>query len=396
MNDSDSTPVRLALLPVEPFRAFFPLAVLSGIAGVALWPLFYGGHLPYYPGLAHARIMVEGFMGGFLIGFLGTALPRMLSAIPLTGREFLCLIALYVGATTSHLGNRTVLGDGLFATFLLVFAISMTVRYWKRRDILPPGLLLAVIGIFCGIAGSCLWLLPASAHLPGFVARLAGPLLYHGFLLLPVLGVGAFLFPRFFNLPSLHNFPGSRNPPPGWAPRARRAALAGTAIAATIGMEAAGWVGAAYLIRALVTLVYFLGEVSLAKLRGFKGSLALCLLSGLTMLIVGQILLGLFPDYTKAFEHTIFVTGYGLIALSVASRVVLGHSGRTELLQSRSFALLFILFCLFTAMVLRVSGDLLLRIQVSHYLYGAEFWIAGVFVWGLIILPKVFVVEPDN
>ena len=67
----------------EPFRFFFPVGVLAGLVGAALWPLHFGGTYAPYPALAHARIMAEGFLGGFAFGFLGTALPRMLSAPPL-------------------------------------------------------------------------------------------------------------------------------------------------------------------------------------------------------------------------------------------------------------------------------------------------------------------------
>ena len=66
---------------------FFPLALLTGVIGVGLWPLFYSGLYPIYPGISHARIMAQGFMGGFILGFLGTALPRMLSSRPLRQSE---------------------------------------------------------------------------------------------------------------------------------------------------------------------------------------------------------------------------------------------------------------------------------------------------------------------
>src|SRR5262245_54373516 len=59
----------------EPFRVFFPEAVLAGIIGVCLWPLHFSKLMPLYPGQSHARIMVYGLFGGFIFGFLGTAMP---------------------------------------------------------------------------------------------------------------------------------------------------------------------------------------------------------------------------------------------------------------------------------------------------------------------------------
>src|SRR5262245_15102995 len=80
----------------EPFRVFFPEAVLSGILGVALWPLYFLKVTNFYPGEAHGRIMAYGLFGGFIFGFLGTAMPRMLSAPPLGIANVLSLLALHL------------------------------------------------------------------------------------------------------------------------------------------------------------------------------------------------------------------------------------------------------------------------------------------------------------
>ncbi|MCH7604853.1 NnrS family protein [Patescibacteria group bacterium] len=82
---------RLAL--EEPYRLFFPLATLAGLMAVSLWPLFYTGVLPFYPGVAHIRIMITGFMGGYIFGFLSTALPRM-SGTPRFKDSHVLLLAL--------------------------------------------------------------------------------------------------------------------------------------------------------------------------------------------------------------------------------------------------------------------------------------------------------------
>ena len=74
---SEEKPGFVSLACIEPFRVFFPLALIMGVLGVCLWPLYYGGCLSYYPMLTHARVMVECFVGGFALGFLTTALPKM-------------------------------------------------------------------------------------------------------------------------------------------------------------------------------------------------------------------------------------------------------------------------------------------------------------------------------
>lgn len=47
--------------------------MLTGIWGVMMWPMLYAGWLHFYPSEAHTRIMIEGFLGAFVHGFIGTA-----------------------------------------------------------------------------------------------------------------------------------------------------------------------------------------------------------------------------------------------------------------------------------------------------------------------------------
>src|SRR3569623_1349319 len=99
---SDSKPRFFTLCLAEPFRIFFPLATLLGLSGVSLWPRYFAGLHKFYPGAMHARMMIECFLAGFVIGFLGTALPRLLSAPPLRRGELRLLLALFLLTAGLH------------------------------------------------------------------------------------------------------------------------------------------------------------------------------------------------------------------------------------------------------------------------------------------------------
>src|ERR1041385_5314012 len=105
----------------EPFRIFFPAGTLIGIAGIALWPAYYAGLVITYPGTTHSRLMIEGFMASFIIGFLGTAGPRITSTRPLSPGEVITILSLELLAAGSHFGNSHRAGDLLFALCLVVF-----------------------------------------------------------------------------------------------------------------------------------------------------------------------------------------------------------------------------------------------------------------------------------
>src|ERR1041385_2016503 len=102
----------------EPFRVFFPEGVLAGIVGVSLWPLYFGHWTSFYPGQAHARIMAYGLFGGFIFGFLGTAMPRLLSAPPLGTRNVLLLLAFHFLMIVAFAAPKIFLGDSLFLSLL--------------------------------------------------------------------------------------------------------------------------------------------------------------------------------------------------------------------------------------------------------------------------------------
>ncbi|MGZ8900435.1 MAG: NnrS family protein, partial [Limisphaerales bacterium] len=97
----------------EPFRAFFPAGVLAGIFGVALWPLHFGGIVAFYPGQAHVRLMAYGFFGAFILGFLGTALPRMMSAPVFGVRNVALLLTVYTAMAVAFGAGKILWGDGL-------------------------------------------------------------------------------------------------------------------------------------------------------------------------------------------------------------------------------------------------------------------------------------------
>src|SRR5215467_611649 len=98
----------------EPFRVFFPEGVLAGILGVSLWPLYVFKAIAMYPGEAHSRIMAYGLFGGFIVGFLGTAMPRLLSAPPLGTRNVFALLALHLAMVVAFAIQKIFWGDVLF------------------------------------------------------------------------------------------------------------------------------------------------------------------------------------------------------------------------------------------------------------------------------------------
>src|SRR4029453_12178871 len=125
-----------------------------GIVGVSLWPLYFAQVTSFYPGTGHARIMGLGFFGAFIFGFLGTAMPRMLSAAPFRLRELIPLVLLHGGMVASFALGHVLAGDVLSVALVAVFAVCVAIRANRRKDLPPPGFVLVGLSLACVAAGA--------------------------------------------------------------------------------------------------------------------------------------------------------------------------------------------------------------------------------------------------
>ena len=376
----------LVWLGSEPYRLFFLSGILFSIAGVAMWPLFFSGNFPFYPGVSHARVMIEAFGGAFVIGFLGTAGPRMLSAPRLKPWELAAFFLLHLANGLCHLRGLTIWGDGLFLALLTGFALSLGTRVvFFRKEWPPPAMLLAATVLVCGIAGTILWLNPAWVARPE-IQRFAGLLLYQGFLLGPVMGVGIFLFPRLLG----GDF--------GEDVTFRRMALAAVALLASFAVEV--WVlpAAGQILRA-AALLFALAHVRWrrGKDAATPGTLANALRFWcLPLAVIGLIAPVFSPLQHIALDHLLFVSGFGLLCLIAGSRVLFGHSGSLERFAQGSWIARGIVFATVLAALTRASANFMPKIMISHYEYAAWSWAAGAGLWTLWHARRFFKRDPGD
>jgi len=373
----------------EPFRIFFPAAILAGIAGVSLWPLYFLHVTETYPGVSHARIMACGFFGGFIFGFLGTAMPRMLSATPLRLIEVILLVLLHAAMVVSFALGRIPLGDELFLALLVVFVCCMAIRARQRKDLPPPGFVLVLLALINVASGTILSLAIQDREVAVFWPTLQRLLSYQGFVLLPILGIGPFLLPRFFGMQTAHDFPESLSPTPAWIKKALLALFAGALIIFSFFIEAAGWYRTAYGLRFATTLGYFLIEMPLRQAPGAANALGVAIRIALAGILAGFLAVTFFPAYRVSLLHLTLIGGFAVLTFTVATRVVFGHSGNIALLKSRNRWLLVALAIMLFAMATRISGDFWPKIMASHYIYGAILWVIGVAVWCFYVLPRL-------
>ncbi len=395
MGGSTRARISLSDIGAQPYRIFFPAAVLAGLVGAALWPLHFGHVISLYPGQAHARIMACGLLGGFIFGFLGTAMPRMLSAAALGARNVVLLLLLHLAMVGCYAFEKIGWGDQLFL-FLLVFFLSLlTIRFRHRADLPPPGFSLVGLALLCALGGAVLGVLENyQPELDPYWVILRRMLLYQGFILLPILGIGPFLLPRFFGLESTHSFPEMRLPDKAWTRKAVLALVAGLAVVASLFWEVSGWPRSAHLLRFAATLAYLWVEFPFRRASTAGGALGVSLWMAFGVLLAGFLAIAVFPAYRVGLLHLSLIGGFAVIAFVVATRVVYGHSGNLEQLKRPNRWLIFVVALMLFASATRASADVWPAIRVSHYVYGAVVWIVATLFWSWRVLPKVL--QPDE
>jgi uncharacterized protein involved in response to NO len=378
----------------EPYRLFFPLGMLAGIWGVLMWPLFYGGRLGFYPNEAHARMMVGGFIGAFVAGFLGTAFPR-LAGVRRWGRGELAVILLcWLLAMVAWSRGMVRAGDEIFALWLVALLAGMVVRMFRgRRDIPPPGFLLVLAGLG-GAAVSALWLARGPMVSVG-LWRFARLWYLQGFILLPLMGIGPYLLPRFFGMPSRHSFETSPTPPAGWWPWALASMVAGLCVIATFAVEAWGWPLIGQMVRALVILVWFACETPLFRRASQRTTPGTAVRWSIISLAAGLACAAVWPYARIGSLHLFFVTGLGLATMAVGARVILGHAGRHDLLGGKIVWLRWVFGLLVLAATTRMTSDFIPAVRVSHHIYAAWTWVAAALVW-LLALGKFLLSHEES
>jgi len=385
MCQSDSTTLtRLS----EPFRLFFPVGVLWGIVGVALWPLFFAGALGYYPSLAHPRLMIDGFAAFFIFGFMMTAGPRLLGA-PAFGAKCICMI--FGLACLSNLAftfNQLVLGDTLFALATLALLFKAYRAYCARTDMPPPGFPLAALGLICACAGSSLLALTASVWPNATAYTLGKVLLFQGFTLLPIIGVGAFFFPKIIGGTNRHDFPETMTPSEDWQRRFRHSWITAIGFALSVGIELAGHLTAAYILRTVTLMAYLLTQLPWIEFRRKERMHGLQLIFALSTIAIGLIGAAFFPGYKVAWLHAYFFVGLTGTIFLVSLRVVFGHSGRPDLIRKSVKIFAWVIGTLILAASTRMVADFRPDLRTTHYIYASALWLICAIVWLVFVAPK--------
>lgn len=355
----------------EPFRLFFPLALILAVAGVAPWALFSRGELSTWPGLPHALVMSQGFFLAVAIGFLGTMLPRRTGTPPLSVAALIGLGAATMFAGSALLAGYTFVAELAIIAVWLGLVVAAVRRVRAARQVPPPSFVLVAAGVLFGIAGAAL-AAAGAVGAPAWTTFLARELASQGVMVAMVLGVAPVL------VPVVLTGQGARDGRT-W-PHVVVAALlvVSFAIPAPFGLTLRGVVAAVAIVVA--------GALRPATQRGAHRALF-----RLSLLLVpmGLLVAALLPEKRIALLHVAFGGGFSLMILAITVHVTLLHGGRADVASRWPAPVVAAGLLVLAATVVRALLEGFGERYVDAMFAAALLWIAAVVVWGAFLAPAL-------
>ena len=370
----------------EPFRIFFPMAVLFGWVGVGHWLSYSVGVTATYSCKLHGLIQMQAFMMAFATGFLLTAVPRRTQTSPATPIEISVLTAAFILTVAGAMAERWLLSEAAYAAiFLLLGQFAMRRFLGRAAGRRPPAAFVLVpIAALQGLAGAALLGVAEFQSSSLWTEGLGRLMIEQGVFLCLVIGIGALVLPLMGGAP----------PPPdlGSSPRETRKAFAygaaGMTIVASLILEQAGFNRVGPLLRAaVVTLGLGLGGGAWRPPAKSGVHRQLVWLSTWLM-PVGLIASGVWPDYRVPALHVLFIGGFALMAFGVATHVALSHLNLERLSSGWPPAVVVLGTAMIAAMLVRVAADAsgAYFVQLG---WAAAIWIAGSAAWLAFMGPRL-------
>jgi uncharacterized protein involved in response to NO len=370
----------------EPFRLFFPLAVLIGWIGVGHWLLYALGVTSTFSGFLHGQLMMQAFMMAFAVGFLMTAVPRRTQASPPStfeiGAAIAGLLAFVVAVLAQHWALAQLAYVGIFM-LLLQFAVRRFMRGGGARRP-PASFVLVPIGVAHGLAGAALIALASRPGAAPWMIGLGRLFVQQGVFLCLAVGVGSLVLPLMAGSPP----PADLGSTPGERWKAAGYAALGLAIGASLVLEQAGWMRVAPILRALLVAGGLAVGGGAWRPPGKPGLHRRLVWLSVWLMPVGLIGAGLFPDLRIAALHVLFIGGFSLMGFGVATHVSLSHLNLEALATGRPAAVAILGATVVLAMLGRVAADLS-DTYFDHLGWAAALWLVGSGVWLAFFAPKL-------
>jgi len=365
---------------IEPYRPLFALGLIDGWLGAGVWPL-HALRAIGYPGVTHRLLMMQGFEQCFVLGFLLTAMHGFTKGAPCRPWELVVAVTAAVTFVIAALLGAWRAAEAAFLASILLLLTAIGSRLGSSTSKRPAELVFVGFGLALGLVGG-VWQL-ASLGLNAF----AGRLISLGMVLSLVLGLGSLLVPTFSAMAAPVSVPGLTGP----AARANRLPLYLVLLAALAGSFVAEAMGRARLgafLRAGVATIMLLGVWKIWRVPRRHDAPAFALWSSGWLVLAGLWMAALVPAETLAGLHVVFLGGFALLTMGIATRVTVAH-GRYPLTDEPKVLSPQILSALGITLLVRLGAEWLPARALALYGVSGTLWILTWSWWGWGVIPRL-------
>lgn len=339
---------------LEPYRVLFPLGAGFAIAGVLPWIAAGLGGAPW-PGTLHAGLMIQGFELCFVTGFLLTAMPAFTHGAKCRGWELAGAVVLALAYGLLHAFGQAAAAGAAFA-LALAFTMTAVARRVRFGGAAPPEeFLLVGLGLLLGVLGGTLQALAGAGVLTEPTPRFGLRMVARGMMPAIVLGLGGLLVPTFAMMKDPLAIAGVARAGERLPRRAFVLAI-GAAIYYALACEAKGAAGLGAWVRAAAGLASTMLAWKLWRAPGRPVRLSWALWAAGWCVALGLLAAAALPAYEVTAWHLVFVGGYGLLTLAIATRVVVSHGGH-EMAEENGVLGATVVAAVGAALVLRLASD---------------------------------------
>lgn len=366
----------------QPYRLLFPLGVCYAIAGAITWPAHAAGSS--YPGPLHAALMIQGFQQCFVLGFFLTAMPAFTRGERCRRGELTLAVALMAAFGALASAGLARPAEVVFGASIVLVVSATARRILASRSAPPEEFVFVLFGFACGLTGSVLLVLEG-AFLDAS-PRLGAHLISLGMVLSLVLGFGGLLVPTFTLMREPLAIPGIAKAHERGPRRMLYVPLA-LVLALAFVAEATGRGGLGSWLRALAATALVLLAWKLYRRPGRRDLPSLAIWCAGWFVLAGLWTAALAPAWTLAGYHIVFIGGFGLLTLGIATRVVGSHGGH-GMQRERSILTPPVAIALMIAVLARVGAEWIAP-RNAWLSASAALWIVAWGLWAAGAIPAI-------
>lgn len=332
-------------LKQNPYRVFFPIAVMGLICGSLIW-LTSTNTLSVIPW--HRDIMIGLFLLPLFSGFLMTAIPPFMAAKSASSSEIAVLLFLFTLNFLWLLLNQHLYFQLTEVVIYFVLFVFLFLRLLFKKGFTTYFFPLIILALAAGITGRFWLIISQTAGLSDLMGR---KLVYHIFPWLIFISLSIKLFPMFGGRKTYSGKIGK------WIYNRRMWFTVGVLFSAAEISELYISLRTAFLLR-LVVIIY-IAVFGWQMLRPVKHSNNFNRLLNLTpwLAISGHVALVIVPNELTHYSHVFFLSVFTASGILIGLRVFLNHEGLNADHYVFSWRIYIPLFLIYFAMLIRVTAQ---------------------------------------